>query len=188
MFFLFQESSCGPEDISVMSGDIFDWRFPLENLLSHDLKELPGSEVNNGAGRTNYWLAKYHSPASFILNLGCILNFDGIRLVNTHNRWAKNKGTKQFKYVINAINLFRFCKLLLSRLFVSTTGSGPWTEILEKELKDSRCSQDPLPLQTIPLEKKISSQFLKFELISWWGIGGGLLYFDVQRNGEEKIF
>ena len=71
---------------------------------------------------------------------------------------------------------------------MSTTGSGPWTEILEKELKDSRRSQDPLPLQTIPLQKKISSQFLKFELISWWGIGGGLLYFDVQRNGEEKIF
>ena len=105
MFFLFQESSCGPKDITVMSGEKFDWRFPVENLLSHDLKELPGPEVNNGAGKTNYWLAKYNSPASFILNLGCILNFYEIRLVNTHNRWAKNVGTKRFKYVIDDFNL-----------------------------------------------------------------------------------
>ena len=44
---------------------------------------------------------------------------------------------------------------------------------------------DPLPLQLIPVQETIASQFLKFELVSWWGMGGGLQYFDVQRDGEN---
>ena len=84
-------------------------------------------------------------------------------------------------------SLSSFCQLLLSRLYTSPTGSEPWTQILDKELEDSRQTLDPLPLQLIPVQKKIASQFLKFELVSWWGNGGGLQYFDVQRIGETFL-
>ena len=68
---------------------------------------------------------------------------------------------------------------------MSPTGSDPWTEILDKELEDSRKSKDPLPLQTFPLEEEITSPFIKFQLVSWYGRGGGLQYFDIQRKGER---
>jgi hypothetical protein len=80
-----------------MSGDIYHDNFQVENLLTRDEKEKPGPKVNGGAGRTNYWLAKDRTPASFVLNLGCKISVAGIRLVNTHNRWAKDRATKQFK-------------------------------------------------------------------------------------------
>ena len=69
--------------------------FKVENLLTRDEMEKPGPD--GGAGRTNYWLAKDSTPAIFVLDLGCKINFDQIRLVNTHNRWAKDRATKQFK-------------------------------------------------------------------------------------------
>ena len=80
-----------------MSGDIYHDNFQVENLLTRDEKEKPSPEANGGAGMTNYWLAKDSTPAIFVLDLGCKINFDQIRLVNTHNRWAKDRATKQFK-------------------------------------------------------------------------------------------
>ena len=49
-------------------------------------------------------------------------------------------------------------------------------------LGDSRNTTDPLPLQKIPFTEPATAQYIKFELVSWWGNGGGLQYFDI---GEE---
>ena len=71
---------------------------------------------------------------------------------------------------------------------MSPTGSDPWTEILDKELEDTRKSKDPLPLEIFPMEKDITSQFIKFQLVSWYGKHtGGLQYFDIQRKGERTL-
>ena len=70
---------------------------------------------------------------------------------------------------------------------MSPTGSEPWTEVLDRELEDSRKSKDPLPLLTFPLEEEITSQFIKFKLVSWYGYGGGLQYFDIQKKGGGTI-
>ena len=67
---------------------------------------------------------------------------------------------------------------------MSPTGSESWTEILDKTLEDSRKTEDPLQLQWFPLENEVTSQFIKFELLTWWGWGGGLQYFDILRKGE----
>ena len=62
------------------------------------------------------------------------------------------------------------------------TGTDPWTEVLDKELEDSRATADPVPLQTIPLAAPATAQFVKFEMISFWGPhGGGLQFFDIDR-------
>ena len=41
-------------------------------------------------------------------------------------------------------------------------------------------------MQTIPLGAPTTSQFLKFDLVSWHGKGGGLQYFDI--IGEKFSF
>ena len=70
----------------------------------------------------------------------------------------------------------------LFRLYTSCTESGPWTKVLEYELEDSRQQEDPIPLQLIALDAGMQqAQFVKFELVSWWGNSGGLQYFDIQR-------
>ena len=69
------------------------------------------------------------------------------------------------------------------RLYVSNTASGPWTQVLDTQLVDSRQQQDPLPLQLIALDTgDTTAQFIKFELLSYWGRGAGLEYFDIQRT------
>ena len=40
-------------------------------------------------------------------------------------------------------------------------------------------------MQTIPLAKPAKAQYVKFELISWSGDGGGLRYFDIERGCQE---
>ena len=56
--------------------------------------------------------------------------------------------------------------------------------MLDTELEDSRRQTDPLPLQTIALDTgMVTAQFVKFELVSWWGNGGGLQYFHIIRAG-----
>ena len=66
-------------------------------------------------------------------------------------------------------------------MFASLTDSGPWTQVLEFVLDDSLKQQDPLPVQLIRLNKEATARFVKFNVVDWWGDGGGLQYFDIQR-------
>ena len=90
---------CVPETPKVVSGDRYDARFPVQNLFTKDAKELPDNEgaADMYTAKTNYWLAPKGAPASFVLNLGCVQTFQGVKLVNTHNRWYKNRGTQHFR-------------------------------------------------------------------------------------------
>ena len=61
--------------------------------------------------------------------------------------------------------------------------SEPWTSVLETSLEDSRQQQDPLPLQVLRLQESVQAQFIKFDLLEWYGGGGGLQYLDIEREG-----
>ena len=61
--------------------------------------------------------------------------------------------------------------------------SEPWTSVLETSLEDSRQQQDPLPLQVLCLQESVQAQFIKFDLLEWYGQGGGLQYLDIEREG-----
>ena len=80
---------CGPENVTVVSGDRYSSHFPVEALLTHDNKEIwsPAS----------YWLGPNGRQGHFILDLGCPLKFNGIQLVNSHNYHHKDRATKQFR-------------------------------------------------------------------------------------------
>jgi len=147
-------ADCAPEDITVVSGDKYSDHFGVHNIFTHN----KGEPTHAG-----FWLGPEQRMATFIINLGCLLRFSGIQLVNTHNYKHKDRSSKRF------------------RLFASQLQTGPWTKVLEASIVDSRNQADPLPLQKIDLQATTTAQFLKFELLEWYGRGGGLQYFDIQR-------
>ena len=54
--------------------------------------------------------------------------------------------------------------------------SGPWQTLLEDQLDDTR--DIAASLLDFAFEEAVEIQFVKFELISYWGpFGGGLQYF-----------
>ena len=63
--------------------------------------------------------------------------------------------------------------------------NGPYEVLLESELEDSRLQDSP-PLQTFPFEKTVV-RFLKFELLDYWGVGGGLRHFGA-LTGRSNFF
>ena len=115
--------------------------------------------VNNKA---NFWLAEtMKGPGQgFVLDLGCSKKVHGVKLKNAQNRQYKNMGTKKF------------------RLLGSTSASGPWVKIRDVDLEDSR-QQTPPPIKRLMFADPVVISFLKFELLEFWGKGGGLQHFQI---------
>lgn len=63
----------------------------------------------------------------------------------------------------------------------SLSEKGPWQQVLETTLKDSRNQSDPLPLNTFNFNY-VTARYVKFKLLSYWGLGGGLQYFNVKKS------
>ena len=56
--------------------------------------------------------------------------------------------------------------------------SGPWEKLVHHHLDDASNSNGPVPLLNFTFEKPVLIEYLKFDLISYWGDkGGGLQYF-----------
>ena len=58
--------------------------------------------------------------------------------------------------------------------------------VLQKTLDDSRQHTDPLPLQEFSIPST-QGRFVKFELVSYYGHGGGLQYFNINNNGPKVV-
>ena len=134
--------------------------FPATKILSMDDDDnWPG-----GSTIANYWLAekgKVGKDQGFIMNLGCSKTVTGVSLKNTRNGFHRDYSTKKF------------------RILGSTTKNGPWQELLVANLEDSR-QQNPPPLQWLMFENSTVVSFIKFELLEFYGEGGGLQYFAVK--------
>ena len=101
------------------------------------------------------------TSVGFILDLGQVLNIHYIFLVNTFDGkfGGRNRGTKGFK------------------VYVGESPQGPWNQVLQEELPDSRQMETVFP--EIFQIQQTNGSYVKFELLSYWGIGGGLQYFTV---------
>ena len=99
----------------------------------------------------------------FILYLGCSKTVRGVSLKNTN---VLERSTKKF------------------RILGSATNNGPWQELLVADLEDSR-HQSPPPLQRLIFANSAVVSFIKFELLEFYGSGGGLQYFALE--GGESI-
>ena len=151
----------GPEQSDSSWCDVF----PASNILS-----LDDDDEWNGTP-ANYWLAengKAGEEQGFIMYLGCRKTVAGVSLKNTHNArhhtHANDRSTKKFQ------------------ILGSATDNGPWQELLVADLEDTR-HQDPEPLQQLMFDNSAVVSFIKFELLEYYGVGGGLQYFAIE--GED---
>ena len=77
--------------MSVAYGDVNSEHYAVENLLTWSKKEVLDGE------NTNYWMGQKQTSATFILNLGCVQNFEEIQLVNFHNAHGRSRSTRRFR-------------------------------------------------------------------------------------------
>ena len=123
-----------------------------------------GNDMAVGHKKFNFWLAsnkKAGPEQGFTLDLGCAQKAVGIRLKNTHNQKYRDRGTKRFKL-----------------LGSSKSAEGPWQTILQENLEDSRQQRSP-PVKELLFTNPLVVRFVKFELLEFWGYGGGLQHFSV---------
>ena len=58
--------------------------------------------------------------------------------------------------------------------------------VLQTTLDDSRKQIDPLPKQEFSIPST-QGRFVKFELVSYYGNGGGLQYFNINNDGPKVV-
>ena len=128
--------------------------FFARNILTLDTDRV-GTSSN-----ANYWLAESATveDQGFIMSLGRSTTVWGVSLRNTHNSYGRDRSTKKF------------------RVLGSANADGTWEELLVADLEDSRL-QSPPPVQQLMFANPAVVSFIKFELLEYWGNGGGLQYF-----------
>ena len=137
--------------------------FSASNVLSDAVEKK-----NDGQKWANFWLAEQRKAGEeqgFIMSLGCNKRVAGVNLRNTHNAHHHDRSTKKF------------------RVLGSADKNGPWQELLLANLEDSR-RQDPPPFQQLMFPNSAAVSFLKFELLEYYGRGGGLQFFEVILPGK----
>ena len=93
----------------------------------------------------------------------------GCQIKNCDNKFKGRQSTKDF------------------RVSGSLNKEGPWEILVEDQLINSR--SEPVQLLNFTFVKLVEIQFLKFELVSFWGShGGGLQYFSaILAPSKQKV-
>ena len=74
------------------------------------------------------------------------------------------------------------------RVSGSLNENGPWRTLIEDELADTRYKSD-VDLVDFTFDHPVEIQFLKFEVVSYWGeYGGALQYFAALRVKSKSYF
>ena len=107
---------------------------------------------NDAQPEGSFWLGPSNTTGSFIIDLGFQKQRNVLELVNVK---YGGRATKQFK------------------LFSSSSYMGPWTALVDGEMTQSDS------LQTFSFQAT-TDQYYKFEILTYYGNGGGLQYFDVK--------
>ena len=68
----------------------------------------------------------------------------------------------------------------------ATNENGPWEALVQDELVDTSRGE-AASLLNFTFEQPIELQYLRFELVSYWGVGGGLQYFAAIPASEHKL-
>jgi len=188
---------CGPKDFGcnkncstcnrgskdyVVSGDVYTaggWpadTWGVQNLLTWSIPEVfpdgPGSYAN-------YWIAPDGATGAkgeFVLRFDQSRLVDTITMVNSRNPCCNDRGTNEFK------------------VYLADSEDGPWTEVLHGFLDDPRntnATEASVQPQYFYLENPTCGQYVRFQIISFYGLGGGLQYFStcpLQCEEESQLF
>ena len=114
-----------------------------------------------GQGKLNFWLAEQGKTRGE----GFTIKVDRrARRVQGFQIKNKGKGTDTG---------FATKEFLVSGSFEK---NGPWKTLIQDELIDTTGGRSA-DLLNFTMDKPVEIKFLKFELVSFWGEGGGLRYF-----------
>ena len=114
-----------------------------------------------GQGKLNFWLAEQGKTRGegFTIKVDrCARRVQGFQIKN------KGKGTDTG---------FATKGFLVSGSFEK---NGPWKTLIQDELIDTTGGRSA-DLLNFTMDMPVKIKFLKFELVSFWGEGGGLQYF-----------
>merc|ERR1711971_947631 len=147
------EECAGPE---VVHSTAYSSHYPASNVLI-----LGEEDAYLDNTKTNYWLAEFQKTTGqgFTMRLdACARSVAGIQIKNIGKGLNSHFATKAFK------------------ISGSMNENGPWETLVEDQLDDTRGIA--ASLFNFTFEKPVEIQFIKFDLISYWGAGGGgLQYF-----------
>jgi hypothetical protein len=131
-------------DLTVPEGEVFY----IENVVD-------GRINDSGAPQAwSFWLAADLQPAEFTVDLEDEFEVSEIRLQNTHNRQHNDRGTREY------------------RLSLSLDGKT-FVPIHQGELTDV-AGQRNIEWVTIPIEPPKPARYVRFEAVSFYGVGAGL--------------
>jgi len=114
-----------------------------------------------GEFHSNYWATDNGATgdaAQLFMVFQCSRTIKGFLLKNTHNAYDNDRGTQDFT------------------ISISESIDGPWTDILTGTLPDAR-NVSPVPVLNFDLENEVETQYLRFQVDTYYGLGGGLQYF-----------
>ena len=117
-------------------------------------------EFNKEPSFTNYWITDNYltgNDTTLSMFFACPTTIYGFYIKNTHNAEGNDRGTKDFK------------------IFSSDSEDGLWTEIISGSLPDARNETD-VPTQSFTLNSSVTTQYIRFQIESYYGLGGGLQY------------
>ena len=131
--------------------------YNASNLLTLSNRDI----YEHGKHRANYWLANggLHNQGFIMKVHSCKRWIAGFRIQNKGLGSDSNWATKKFG------------------VSSSQNADGPWTALVEAELEEPE-DQKEAELHTFLFDEAKEIQFLKFDVISYWGdAGAGLQYF-----------
>ena len=141
----------------VVQSTAFNSLYPASSVL------ILGEEDERWSNGThNFWLAERGKTTGqgFTLRVDtCTRLIAGCHIKNIGKGLLRNWATKEFK------------------ISGSMDENGPWVTLVEDQLSDTS-NGHPASLLNFTLEEVVEIQFIKFDLVSYWGTdGGGLQYF-----------
>ena len=140
----------------VVDATEFSSQFPASNVLV-----LGERDDLLSPQKSNFWLAELNKTVGqgFTIKLDtCARMIAGCQVKNKGAGSRTGWATKSF------------------RVSGSLNERDPWQTLVEGELVDTTGGRRAA-LLNFTFEKPVEIQFMKFELISFWGDGGGLQYF-----------
>ena len=146
------------------------------------------AEVETVEYQSFIWLSQDGTGGHFVLDLGCKQSFTEILLRNCHNYIYQDRSTETLRFD----SLFHSGltdTIYIVRVSVSDDpASDQWDIVLSETLEDSRTQTDPLPIQQLELDVPVvEKQFVKVEVVTYYGSSGGLEYFDIVRSAPRLL-
>merc|ERR1712236_6615 len=138
--------------------------FAPNHVVTNEVEGQLRPSITPNKWRCNFWLTpdeKTGDEAALYMYFSCPRTISGFYIKNTRNNVANDRGTKKFRISSS-----------------ETSNNGDWTTQLEGTLPSAiNVPTNKVPTLSFPLDNgPITTRFIKFEIESFYGRGGGLQY------------